>query len=139
EEVRETTQEGNIDNEKPHDMEGNKGSFDIVSKVKHIDISVGLQGDMTSKDVVKEVNQNEDWEVPKRKHTYKTRWDNGGTSLEVQIGSTSKGDGGNMHSLVIPKETNLNSSQAHHDKESPEDNKDDLSLEEMGRGPGPPI
>ncbi|KAF5202994.1 hypothetical protein FRX31_007419 [Thalictrum thalictroides] len=91
-------------------MEGSKGSFDIGSKGKNIDISVGLQRDMTSKDVVKEVNQNEDWEVPKRKNTYRTRWDHGGTSLKVQTGSTSKGYGGNMHNLVIPEETSLNSS-----------------------------
>ncbi|KAF5185590.1 hypothetical protein FRX31_024822 [Thalictrum thalictroides] len=63
---------------------------------------------------------------------YRTRWDNGGTSLEVQIGSTSKGDGGNIHSLVTPKETSLNSSLAHHEKESPEDNKDAQWVEAQG-------
>ncbi|KAF5195748.1 hypothetical protein FRX31_014668 [Thalictrum thalictroides] len=60
EEVIETTQESKVDNEKPHDKEGSKGSFNIGSKGRNIDISVGLQGDMTSKDVLKEVNQNED-------------------------------------------------------------------------------
>ncbi|KAF5200749.1 hypothetical protein FRX31_009665 [Thalictrum thalictroides] len=95
---------------------GNKG--------KGIDNNVSLQDSKASKDVVQEGNgENEGWEVPKRKHVYKTRWNSVGTPLGLQIGGSSKGEDNN---------------KAPYERTIPKGNKENLNMEEMGRGPGPP-
>ncbi|KAF5208173.1 hypothetical protein FRX31_002240 [Thalictrum thalictroides] len=76
-----TTHGSKVDNEKPHNKESSKGLLEIGNKGKSIDNNVGLQDDKASKDVDQEENgNNEGWEVPKRKHTYKNKMGQCGSS-----------------------------------------------------------
>ncbi|KAF5193298.1 hypothetical protein FRX31_017113 [Thalictrum thalictroides] len=113
-----------VDKEKPNDKDVSKGPLEIGNKGKGIDNNVSLQDSKASKDVVQEGNgENEGWEVPKRKHVYKTRWNSVGTPLGLQIGGSSKGEDNN---------------KAPYERTNPKGNKENLNMEEMGRGPGPP-
>ncbi|KAF5195745.1 hypothetical protein FRX31_014665 [Thalictrum thalictroides] len=119
-----STHGSKVDKEKPNDKEVSKGPLEIGNKGKGIDNNVRLQDNKASKDLVQEENgENEGWEVPKRKHIYKTRWDSVGTPLGLQIGGSSKGE---------------DSSKAPYERTNPEGNKENLNMQEMGRGLGPP-